>query len=405
MSLRPRLSSQLWILSAAWVGVRPDPVALRGDPADDDEDDEEPERDQGEHDDDGSTPPRHAVALEPVHGGRADHREDQPRHHRVDDRRGRRQEQHEPDEERGRADEEPGRDPEVSQPARRREDRRELVELARVELDDLRLFGRRVPVGVAEARKIHTGRCYARPRTTPPALTSTKDGLPHRSRRAAHEPKRGAGIAIRAPRGEARAAETPSRARRALQPRRPAARFRCRPDRLRRRARRVRQDDADGPLGRRGRAPVRLGLARQRRQRRGRAADVRRAGPQSDRAARRPRVLRPVDAEPGRRGRRAAPARQGRRDPVAAVRARARRRPRAHRTGGARRALRPDPPPAAGIAAGDHRAERADPARSGSCAPDGACSSSALPISRSRPTRRRSSSAAPGSSSSPPRSA
>ena len=169
--------SQPWILSAARARVRGDRVALGGDPADDDEHDEEAERDQGEQDDDGAAPARHAVALEPGHGRRDDHREDQARDHRVDDRRGRRGEHDEPDDERGRADEEPGGDPEVAQPARRREDRGELLELARVELHDLRLLvvARRL---VPEPRDLHADACYACPQTEPSSVTLDKTWRP-----------------------------------------------------------------------------------------------------------------------------------------------------------------------------------------------------------------------------------
>ena len=124
--------------------ARPDVAFLRDDAAEHQHEDEDSQDEEPEQDEEGATEARHALSLQPAHDGCRHRCEDETDQHGLDDHRRQCEEEHHPDDEEAEPDEEPRRDAEVPQPPRCGEGRGQLAQLARVELDRLRLDGDRL---------------------------------------------------------------------------------------------------------------------------------------------------------------------------------------------------------------------------------------------------------------------
>ncbi|HSE80140.1 MAG TPA: hypothetical protein VLA87_00440 [Gaiellaceae bacterium] len=120
-----------------------DVVGLGDDPADhEDADDDSDDQEEQERDRRGPSPPD-PVTSQPAHERQRDAGDHERRDHGLRDLGRRSDEPDQADEQEDRAEKQPGCKPEVAQPARRREDRRQLPELVLVELDDVSLVATR----------------------------------------------------------------------------------------------------------------------------------------------------------------------------------------------------------------------------------------------------------------------
>jgi hypothetical protein len=123
---------------------------LRRNASDHDHDHEDGKRDRGQENDRRSRRTRHAVGRKPAHDGRRDRRDDRCNDDRPDDRLCRPEQPDDPREQKKQPDEEPRHAAEVTQPARRREHRRQLAGFQRAELDRPRFCRLAGPVSLEE---------------------------------------------------------------------------------------------------------------------------------------------------------------------------------------------------------------------------------------------------------------